>query len=62
MAILGAYFYRLIIFIVKDIGEKMRKKAKKCDILRYFKIEESKSRKTVKNSRFYSLQYIIPAV
>lgn len=29
MAILGAYCYRLIIFIIKDVGEKMRKKAKK---------------------------------
>lgn len=48
MAILKVYLYIIILFIVKDVGENIRKKAKKLDILRYFKIKENKSRKMVK--------------
>ena len=52
MAILKVYLYIIILFIVKDVGEKVRKKAKKWDIVRYFKIKENKSRKMVKIAFF----------
>lgn len=52
MAMLKVYLYIIILFIVKDVGENIRKKAKKLDILRYFKIKENKSRETVKNAYF----------
>lgn len=52
MAILKVYLYIIILFIVKDVGENIRKKAKKLDILRYFRIKENESRKMVKNAYF----------